>query len=400
MVDNDDGSSEYLSEALDYADSEVRQSLEAIRAGVADGLKRKIEEEKQIPVQWQEKKSIEIKAAISGWLQEAAGNIAGQKAEAEAAQKEAEKKAEADYAKHLAEWKQDKAACQAQYDAAVAEQSELQRKIALLEQEKSQLKGFFTGRKRKELEANIAVFRNRLMEIELPQDPGEAPNREEFYKDIRKQENQGKFQIAMAIFPSIREAWQEKEELIRSAVGEKVYFGKYPYDKEGGVQKIQWRILDKKENSLLLLTEYGIDQKKYHEWQIDTSWNSCTLRDWLNDEFLNEAFSAYEKKLIQPTILDRGVHQVFLLHAKDLKAYFSDDDSQICFPTEYAQSQGAYVDEDTGGTSWWLRTTDEVSFEAAYVSGGPSDRNCLSYLSKGCIRPALWVNLESDIFES
>ena len=408
MVDGD-GITEYLSEALEYADSEVRQSLEAIRVGMVDRLKRKIEEEKQIPVQWKEKMSIEIKETISGWLQEAAGNIAGQKAEAEAAQKEAEEKAEADYEKHLAEWKQAKVVYQAQCDTAVAEQLELQRKIALLEQEKAQLKGFFTGKKRKELEANITVFRNRLALIELPQDPGEAPNREEFYKDIRKQENQGKFQTAMAIFPSIREAWQEKEELTRSAVGEKVYFGKYPYDKDGGIQKIQWRVLDKKEDSLLLLTEYGIDNKQYNELQTDFGWASCSLRRWLNDEFLNEVFSAYEKKLIQPINLNSGVYyfnehrmvshtkdQVFLLHSKDLEAYFSDDNSRICFPTEYAQSQGAYIDEDTGGTTWWLRWAGYKNYDGRYVFGDGSRSNFAG--GRHCVRPALWINLKSDIF--
>ena len=211
-----------------------------------------------------ESKKKEIKETVKKWLDEANRAI------------------EKDYEKRLDEWKQAKAAYPAQYAAAAAKQSELQEKIAQLEQEKAQLKGFFTGKKKKEMEGNIAVLRNSLTEIEMPQDPGEPPirgellNRDDFNRDVNTNKNQEKIRVAAAVFPNYRQKRLILEELVENlkeaSVGEKVYFGTYPYGKNGGRQNIQWRVLEKRENSLLLLTEYGIDAKKYHENEEYITW--------------------------------------------------------------------------------------------------------------------------------
>ena len=188
--------------AVEYAKGDVLQELEAIWTGVTDWIKGKIEEEKQIPAKWQEeqeKKGVEIKAAISGWIQESAENIASQKV-----------KAEADYERRLEEWKQAKATYQAQYEAAVAKQLNLQEKIVQLEQEKAQLKGLFTKRKKEELGTKISMLNVSLKAMTLPQDPGEPP--------VKEHE---KIQIAKAIFPVFRELQSLREELARTAVGKK-----------------------------------------------------------------------------------------------------------------------------------------------------------------------------------
>ena len=236
----------------------------------------------------------------------------------------------------------------------------MQEKIVQLEQEKAQLKGLFTKRKKEELGTKISMLNVSLKAMTLPQDPGEPP--------VKEHE---KIQIAKAIFPVFRELQSLREELARTAVGEKVYFGKYLQDKDGGVQKIQWRVLDKKENSLLLLTEYGIDVKQYHEKNENITWEDCTLRRWLNGEFLNEAFSDLEKKLIQTTNVDNGAvqcnnrydttggnnteDQVFLLSYKEAyKDYFSSNEERICMPTDYAVNW-AWTNKNTGATSYRLR---------------------------------------------
>ena len=426
--------------AIEYAKGDVLQELEAIWTGVTDWIKGKIEEEKQIPAKWQEeqeKRSVEIKEAVSGWLQDAAGNIAGPKAEAEAAQKKAEEKAEADYQaavqaaasdyeRQLDVWKKEKAAYPTQYDAAVAKQLELQEKIMQLEQEKAQLKGFFTGKKRKELETNIAQLQSNLAAVIMPLDPGEPPvrgdlpKREDFYKNVQESKNRGKIQTAVAVFPSFRDPQLTWEELSKVSVGGIVHFGVYLY-KNGSRNKIQWRILDKRENSLLLLTEYGIDVKGYDDdegWGYKT-WKNCTLRKWLNEEFLDETFSDFEKMLIQMTNVDNSQAQgnrewnpedeqdtqdrVFLLSYKEAaEDYFVDDNARICYPTEYAKSQGAYIDENTGGGEWWLRSPGHPEYGGkAVVSGDGSIIHSDSFnQDSDCIRPALWINLDSAIFES
>ena len=413
--------------AVKYADNAVRKELEALRTEVADWIKGKMEEEKRIPIKWREeqkKKSAEIKEAMSDLINKAPEIIANQEAEqkkrAEADYQAAVHAVEEDYKKRLDAWKKEKAAYLTQYDIATAKQSEMQGKIAQLEQEKAQLKGFFIGKKRKELEENIAILRNSLMKIELPQDPGEQPicgelpNRKDFYKGVNIEQEQEKSCIKAAVFPNYRKRLSMFKDQIKklagASVGEKVYFGKYPYDEDGNAQEIQWRVLDKKENSVLLLTEYGIDARSYHEEEEDITWENCTMRRWLNEEFLNEAFCDSEKKLIQTTYVDNSLEEgwsymnggnntedrVFLLSYKEaFEDYFSDDNSRICFSTEYAESQI----RRGGSTSWWLRSPGEDQNYAVVVE---KDGSCGSWFSDSdffiCVRPALWINLESDIF--
>ena len=381
--------------AIEYGDSKVQEDLNAILAGLTDWLKRKIEEEKRIPAKLQEeqeKERIKIKETIFRWLQKAPEKIARLKTEAES-----------NYEKQMAEWEQARTTYSEQYNAALEKQSELQEKIVQLEQKKATLKGLFVEKKRKEMATKIAMLKVSLAAVTLPQDPGDPP--------VKKQERaQEKALVAAAVFPF----QAVREELARAAVRDKVYFGKYPYDKEGNVQKIQWRVLDRKENSLLLLTEYGIDVKQYHEENEYITWEDCTLRRWLNGKFLNEAFSDSEKKLIQITNVDNGAVQrnssydttggnntedkVFLLSYKEAyEDYFSSNEERICMPTDYAVKR-AWTNDDTGACNWWLRSPDFYQNLASNINNfGFLDSSRVDY-GKNCIRPALWVNLESGSF--
>lgn len=102
---------------------------------------------------------------------------------------------------------------------------------------------------------------------------GKLPKRKDFYRDVNINQEPEKSRIKAAIFPKYWKRMsmfkEQIEKLAKASVGEKVYFGKYPCDKNGGKQPIQWRVLTKRENSLLLLTEYGIDEKSYHENDSD-----------------------------------------------------------------------------------------------------------------------------------
>ena len=92
-----------------------------------------------------------------------------------------------------------------------------------------------------------------------------------------------------------------------------VEFGSYPQTADGGVQKILWRVLDRKNGELLLLSEHILDNKQYQDkadFSVKRSdkkedierarlpWERCDLRRWLNDYFYNNAFNAQEKSQI------------------------------------------------------------------------------------------------------
>ena len=96
--------------------------------------------------------------------------------------------------------------------------------------------------------------------------------------------------------------------------------------------------------------------------------------------------------------------KVFLLSDAEVWKYFKDDDARKCAPTDYAIKQGAYTSiaykaaEGTAAGWWWLRSPGFDQLRAAYVYIGGSLMSNSVDIGSGCVRPALWINLKSNIF--
>ena len=72
-------------------------------------------------------------------------------------------------------------------------------------------------------------------------------------------------------------------------------------------------------------------------------------------------------------------------------------ESQVT-PTAYAKQAGAWTDSQSEAGWWWIRSPGFLpNFAARVFSNGSLRYLNVSYPS-GCIRPALWIDLESDIF--
>lgn len=77
------------------------------------------------------------------------------------------------------------------------------------------------------------------------------------------------------------------------AVGEYIKFGKYEQDNDEstGKEDIEWLVLDKQDDKILVVSKYALDSKAYNENSEDITWEDCTLRIWLNNDFMDNAFS-------------------------------------------------------------------------------------------------------------
>lgn len=210
-----------------------------------------------------------------------------------------------------------------------------------------------------------------------------------------------------------------------------VPFGRYEQDNNpsNGPEPIQWIVLDyeKEENKALLLSRYGLEARPYNTESVAITWENCTLRKWLNSEFLLSAFSAEEQAAILMTNVDNSASQgysewdmdggnntrdqIFLLSYAEanqyLKVVYNDRNNVKARvePTAYAIAQGAMVSRNYKTADrkacgwWWLRSPgDGWPFIVAIVSPGGKLRNRGVYLGEGVARPAMWVNLNSDIF--
>jgi len=183
-------------------------------------------------------------------------------------------------------------------------------------------------------------------------------------------------------------------------VGDTVTFGKYPKTVDGRNLPLKWRVLDKKDGKALLITLKGIDLNHYHNENMFVVWKKCTLRSWLNRDFIQKAFSAEERKRIVKSILTEDTNpkfsdrflkstkdQVFLLSIAEVKKYFTSAGSRVCQPTNYADQGNKRL------LGWWLRSPGGDSYSAAIIEfygefGGHF------VLSNELVRPALWVSLQ------
>lgn len=200
------------------------------------------------------------------------------------------------------------------------------------------------------------------------------------------------------------------EKLKTANIGDTVLFGVYEQDNnlENGPEPIEWQVLAKEDGKALVISKYALDCQPYNTEYEDVTWESCSLRNWLNSTFLNDAFSVDEKAMIQDTKVsadknpeydtDPGsatTDTVFLLSTNEAKQYFSSDEARKCAPTEYAVANRAYI--NSGNCWWWLRSPGHNQYRAAYVSydGSVYYTGPGVHYDRDCVRPALWINLES-----
>ena len=202
-----------------------------------------------------------------------------------------------------------------------------------------------------------------------------------------------------------------KEQLGNAEIGDTIKFGLYEQDNDenNGKEEIEWQLLEKQEDKALVISKYGLDCKEYNDEYEEVTWKNCTLRSWLNDEFIKTAFSKDEQELVAETKLENPdnsdydtdggkdtVDKVFLLSIDEAEEYFSSEDARKCEPTEYAKAQDVWIG-DNGNCVWWLRSPGYGQYYAAYVRGvGSVDTGGYGVdVDLNAIRPALWINLES-----
>lgn len=197
-----------------------------------------------------------------------------------------------------------------------------------------------------------------------------------------------------------------KDQLKNIKVGSYINFGAYEQDNNtaNGKEDIEWLILEIKEGNALVISNHILDSKKYNNDFYAITWEYCSLRNWLNDDFYNAAFSENEKSLILTQSVSADINpdynidpgnstedKVFLLSTKEVNFYFNSDEERVSKPTTYA------IDNGSRGGFWWLRSPGDRLEDAALVAGDGDvyGGGYLAGLTGYGVRPALWINLYS-----
>ena len=195
-------------------------------------------------------------------------------------------------------------------------------------------------------------------------------------------------------------------------VGDYITFGSYEQDNNtsNGKEDIEWLVLDKQDDKVLVISKYALDCQQYNPRSNNKNitWEICALRSWLNDEFINAAFSANEREMIPTVIVSADENpefdtnpgnatkdQVFLLSIIEANKYFSTDDARKCEPTNYAVANGVYVHRDSSNCLWWLRSPGHHQDDVTYVryEGGVNENGYGADNDDCAVRPAMWITL-------
>lgn len=207
------------------------------------------------------------------------------------------------------------------------------------------------------------------------------------------------------------------DKLYTAEIGDAFTFGAYEQDnnESNGQEDVEWLVLAKEKTRILVISKYALDCKPYNTSRTDITWETCTLREWLNNDFINSAFSDDEKAMISVTTIsaDRNPEyntnpgiatqdQVFLLSITEVKNYLSSGGVGQCGPTDYAAANGACKGKRDGNYWVWLRSPGIDPDFAASVSYKTYDSADVSpfYIGKpadtsgGGVRPAMWINLK------
>ncbi|MBR4462904.1 MAG: hypothetical protein IKS51_10025 [Erysipelotrichaceae bacterium] len=244
----------------------------------------------------------------------------------------------------------------------------------------------------------------------------------------------------------------------KAEIGDLVCLGNYdtyPYNEE--TEPLYWRVISKQDGKLLILCDKLIDSFSFNYnpelKDLDkVTWENCSLREFLNNEFLEMMFTEEERALVQTTVNENkaaneelleqwgdwedrdGIHyseqtyqfkeddsdtedKVFLLSYQEILKYFGK-------PTETYQGNGDYpftemeanskwkamvtktVDEnaigyfesDTRYGAWMTRTLSTALNEdgplVTYITSEGQVFNYYTYAPM-FIRPAMWISCGS-----
>lgn len=192
--------------------------------------------------------------------------------------------------------------------------------------------------------------------------------------------------------------------LRRELVKQLVCFGRYEQDgnTDNGPEPIVWRKMSSREDRVLLLSEYVLAEKPFHEGHEAATWETCSLRKWLNETFYEEAFTEAERGTIRSVAvsadknyyfdIDAGSDtedRVFLLSMPEAAAYFLFTDAKVGNLSEVLRSQN-----DCESWWWMLRTPgQDPTSVAGFTQKGHLDFKGNSVSEEGLgVRPALWIS--------
>lgn len=202
-------------------------------------------------------------------------------------------------------------------------------------------------------------------------------------------------------------------------------------------EPIKWRVLKVNGNQAFLLSDIALDDQKYNTEYESITWESSTLRSWLNgygasvnkqgedysnENFIGSAFTLEERSAITDTSVinadniayktgggNNTTDKIFLMSESETYGVNATlhgfvtlnntcDEARKCTSSTYAKAKGTWSgtsDAYKGNCEWWMRSPGSASDNAAYIDYDGYVINDGYYVSRDdrSVRAALNLNL-------
>jgi hypothetical protein len=126
-------------------------------------------------------------------------------------------------------------------------------------------------------------------------------------------------------------------------------------------------------------------------------WAQSEMRQWLNRDFIQLAFSIAEQRILLDTPIWDVTDRVFLLSADEVEAFFPTSEEKLAVPTPFAVSAGVRPSIH-GHCSWWILPKEDPEDPCSGFPQCVSLTGTVGYYHRMdlqfddfCIRPAIRI---------
>ena len=153
-------------------------------------------------------------------------------------------------------------------------------------------------------------------------------------------------------------------------------------------EPIRWRVLEVDGRNRLLMAEKPVAYLPYNEERDHANWSQCSLRRWLNKEFMEQCFTLPERMDILLTPVRNDTEERWKVEngpaTRDKAFVFNQPEMEHYFPTQESRAIGEW---------YWLRGHgwSMLSPMAVYVDGSFYEYGVNKNNGEIGVRPAIWV---------
>jgi hypothetical protein len=189
-------------------------------------------------------------------------------------------------------------------------------------------------------------------------------------------------------------------------------------------EPLQWRVLSNTNGELFVMANKILDSRAYNQVNTNVTWETCTMRTWLNNDFYKTAFNSTEQARIETSTVMNANNlwygtnggnstndKLFLLSYSEVmnpeygfdSIFSANDTARMAQSSDFAKSNGLYVDNETfinplAQSIWWLRSPGKNPYYAGVgCIGGFVDIGDYYIILEPAvgIRPAFRINLSA-----